>query len=88
MQDSSPQNGVYLDEDVNMQPVQAHHQHLSYQHQQLLHRLEMNQNQLFSPTQCTDETDDGTIDNNRVEYAVLLPDSFAVLDSTFEQHSL
>jgi hypothetical protein len=36
----------------------------------------------------TDETDDGTIDNDRVEYAVLLPDSFAVLDSTFNQHSL
>lgn len=44
-----------------------------------------NQNQMSSPT---DETDDGTIDNDRVEYAVLLPDSFAVLDSTFNQHSL
>lgn len=43
-----------------------------------------NQNQMSSPT---DETDDGTIDD-RVEYAVLLPDSFAVLDSTFNQHSL
>jgi hypothetical protein len=46
------------------------------------HHLQCNQNQ--SPT----ETDDGTIDNDRVEYAVLLPDSFAVLDSTFNQHSL
>lgn len=43
------------------------------------------QNQRLS---LTDETDDGTIDNDRVEYAVLLPDSFAVLDSTFGQHSL
>lgn len=36
----------------------------------------------------TDETSDGTMNDDRVEYAVLLPDSFAVLDSTFEQHSL
>lgn len=49
-----------------------------------LHRQQCNQNQMSSPT---DETDDGTIDD-RVEYAVLLPDSFAVLDSTFNQHSL
>lgn len=39
----------------------------------------MNQNRMLSPT---DDTDDGTIDNDRVEYAVLLPDSFAVLDWT------
>lgn len=53
--------------------------------QQRLQRMEIHQNQMFSPT---DETDDGTLDNDRVEYAVLLPDSFAVLDSTFDQHSL
>lgn len=47
--------------------------------------LPLHQNQRLS---LTDETDDGTIDNDRVEYAVLLPDSFAVLDSTFDQHSL
>lgn len=47
--------------------------------------LQLHQNQRLS---LTDETDDGTIDNDRVEYAVLLPDSFAVLDSTFDQHSL
>lgn len=49
-----------------------------------LQRLELNQNQMLSPN----DTDDGTIDNDRVEYAVLLPDSFAVIDSTFDQHSL
>lgn len=54
-------------------------------HVNQLQRLQMDQSQMLSPT---DETDDGTIDNDRVEYAVLLPDSFAVLDSTFDQHSL
>lgn len=54
-------------------------------HVSQLQRLQMDQSQMLSPT---DETDDGTIDNDRVEYAVLLPDSFAVLDSTFDQHSL
>lgn len=39
--------------------------------------LRMSQNQMLIPT---DDTDDGTIENDRVEYAVLLPDSFAVLD--------
>lgn len=52
----------------------------------MLHsRLDQSPNNLSSQT---DETDDGTVDNNRVEYAVLLPDAFAVLDSTFDQHSL
>lgn len=36
----------------------------------------------------TDETD-GSIENNRVEYAILLPNSFTILDSTFDdQNSL
>lgn len=55
------------------------------QEQPLQHQTTHQPNQMSSPT---DETDDGTIDNDRVEYAVLLPDSFAVLDSTFDQHSL
>jgi hypothetical protein len=54
------------------------------ENQQRLPSLHQQFNQNQSPT----ETDDGTIDNDRVEYAVLLPDSFAVLDSTFNQHSL
>lgn len=63
----------------------AHHIH-SYQERRLSHRPDQSHpNHLSSQT---DETDDGTVDNNRVEYAVLLPDAFAVLDSTFDQHSL
>lgn len=76
-------NEMEMDDDGNprhQQPLP-----LSLHQQQLLRRLEMSENQMQSPT---DETDDGTIDNDRVEYAVLLPDSFAVLDSTFDQHSL
>jgi len=34
----------------------------------------------------TEDTDDATID--LVEYAVLLPDSFAVIDSTYDDNSL
>lgn len=46
------------------------------------------QNQVHNPN-LTDETDEGTIDNDRVEYAVLLPNSFTILDSTFDdQNSL
>lgn len=44
----------------------------------------INNNNLSSLQNLTDETDDGTIENDRVEYAVLLPDSFAILDSTFD----
>jgi hypothetical protein len=37
----------------------------------------------------TDELSDETLENNRVEYAVLLPNSFTILDSTFDdQNSL
>jgi hypothetical protein len=45
-----------------------------------------NNNQLshLNQSHLTDETDDGTIENDKVEYAVLLPDSFAILDSTFD----
>jgi hypothetical protein len=32
----------------------------------------------------TDELSDETIENSRVEYAVLLPNSFTILDSTFD----
>lgn len=49
-----------------------------------LQHLELNRNQMRSPN----DTDESAIDNDRVEYAVLLPDSFAVIDSTFDQHSL
>jgi len=46
-----------------------------------------NQNQV--QLNLSDETDDGTIDNSRVEYAILLPNSFTILDSTFDdQNSL
>ena len=45
-----------------------------------------NQNQV--QLNLTDETD-GSIENNRVEYAILLPNSFTILDSTFDdQNSL
>lgn len=45
-----------------------------------------NQNQV--QLNLTDETD-GSIDNIRVEYAILLPNSFTILDSTFDdQNSL
>jgi hypothetical protein len=57
-----------------------------YQGRRLSHRPD--QNHLNHLSSQTDETDDGTVDNNRVEYAVLLPEAFAVLDSTFDQHSL
>jgi len=70
--------------------LQGHHMaqgsHMQVQRGSHMQRLESNHpNHLSSQT---DETDDGTVDNNRVEYAVLLPDAFAVLDSTFDQHSL
>lgn len=46
-------------------------------------------NQKIVQLNLTDETDDGTIENSRVEYAVLLPNSFTILDSTFDdQNSL
>jgi hypothetical protein len=44
-------------------------------------------NQMRQVQNLTDETDDGTIENDRVEYAVLLPDSFAILDSTFDDEN-
>lgn len=59
-----------------------YHPNQFLQPNQLLHRnhhhpSQQNQN-------LTDETDDLSIENDRVEYAVLLPDSFAILESTFD----
>lgn len=45
-----------------------------------------NRNRVLS---LTDEFSDETLENNRVEYAVLLPNSFTILDSPFDdQNSL
>ena len=59
-----------------------YHPNQFLQPNQLLHRNHRHPSQ--QNQNLTDETDDVSIENDRVEYAVLLPDSFAILESTFD----
>lgn len=55
-----------------------------HQSHQLHPNSRNNQNLQQNLQSPTDETEEGSIENDRVEYAVLLPDSFAILDATFD----